>query len=168
MTGYIPTSKVDIYNEATGTFTATTALSQSLAYHAMTMLTTARALESGGIATTATCCVVTNTASLYTPLSLTFSASSLNFGLLQIGLSSPSQTVMVDNVSNRAVNFASIASSGDYTQTNTCPASMAAGQTFTITVIFTPTAAGTRAGGSHAEGQFSGEPDADCQSDGDG
>jgi hypothetical protein len=157
-TSYIPTSKVDIYNEATGTFTATTALSQSLAYHTMTMLTTARALENGGIATTNTCCVVTNTASLYTPLSLTFSSSSLNFGLLQIGLSSPSQTVTVNNVSNHAVTFTSIASSGDYSQTNTCPASMAAGQNCTITVIFTPTAAGTRAGAVTLKDNSPGSP----------
>lgn len=157
-TGYIPTSKVDIYDEATGTFTATTALSQSLAYHAMTMLTTARALESGGIATTGTCCVVTNTASLYTPLSLTFSASSLNFGLLQIGLSSPSQTVTVNNVSNHAVTFTSIVSSGDYAQTNTCPASMAAGQNCTITVIFTPTIAGTRTGAVALKDNSPGSP----------
>src|SRR6202051_3186394 len=87
-TGYIPTSKVDVYSEATGKFTATTNLSQALAYHAMTLLTTGRALEDGGIATTSLCCVVVNTAAVYTPLTLTFSASSLNFGLLQIGLSS--------------------------------------------------------------------------------
>lgn len=145
-TGYIPTNKVDIYNEATGTFAATTNLSQSLAYHAMTILTTARALESGGIATTSTCCVVVNTAEVYTPLSLTFSASSLNFGLLQIGLSSPSQAVTVTNVSSHSVTFSSIASSGDFSQSHTCPTKMTAGQSCTITVTFTPTAAGTRNG----------------------
>ena len=143
-TGYIPTNKVDIYNEATGKFAATTNLSQALAYHAMTLLTTGRALENGGISTTSICCVVVNTAQVYTPLTLTFSASSLNFGLLQIGLSSPSQTVTVSNVSSHSVTFASIASSGDYSQSNTCPTTMTAGQNCTITVTFTPTATGTR------------------------
>jgi hypothetical protein len=145
-TSYIPTSKVDIYSEATGKFTATTNLSQALAYHSMTLLATGRALEDGGIATTSTCCVVVNTAEVYTPLTLTFSASSLNFGLLQIGLSSPSQTVTVTNVSGHSVAFTSIASSGDFSQSNTCPTTLTAGQSCTITVIFTPTASGTRKG----------------------
>jgi N-acetylneuraminic acid mutarotase len=145
-TSYIPTNKADIYNEATGTFTATANLSQSLAYQTMALLTTGRVLENGGEATTSTCCVVVNTAAVYTPLTLMFSASSLNFGLLQVGLSSPPQTVTVTNVSNHAVTFASIASSGDLSQNNTCPTTMPAGQNCTITVIFTPTATGIRPG----------------------
>jgi N-acetylneuraminic acid mutarotase len=157
-TGFIPTSRVDIYNEATGAFSATTALNQPLAYHTMTMLTTAQALENGGLGVTGTCCVVENTASLYTPLSLTFSASSLNFGLLQIGLSSPSQTVTVTNVSSHSVTFTSIASSGDYSQTNTCPASITAGQNCAITITFTPTAAGTRNGAVTLKDNSPGSP----------
>jgi hypothetical protein len=145
-TSYIPTNKVDVYNESTGTFTAAANLSQSLAYQSMTMLTSGRALEDGGSATTSICCVVVNTASIYTPLSLTFSATSLNFGLLQIGLSSSPQTVTVTNVSSHSVTFASIASSGDFAQTNTCPSTLNAGQNCTISVTFTPTAAGSRTG----------------------
>ena len=38
----------------------------------------------GGIGYTSTCCVVVNTAEFYTPLSLTFSPASLNFGFIQI------------------------------------------------------------------------------------
>ncbi len=145
-TSYIPTNQVDIYNEAAGAFTATANLSQSLAYHTMAVLTTGRALENGGEATTSTCCVVVNTASGYTPLTLTFSASSLNFGLVQIGLSSSPQAVTVTNVSNHSVNFSSIASSGDFSQTNTCPSTLPSGQNCTISVTFTPTASGTRNG----------------------
>jgi hypothetical protein len=148
-TGYIPTNKADAYNEGTGKFTATTNLSQALAYHSMTLLTTGRALEDGGIATTSVCCVVVNTAQVYTPLTLTFSASSLTFGLLQIGLSSPSQTATVTNVSGHSVTFTSIASSGDFSQSNTCPTTpttITAGQSCTITITFTPTATGTRKG----------------------
>jgi Abnormal spindle-like microcephaly-assoc'd, ASPM-SPD-2-Hydin/Galactose oxidase, central domain/Kelch motif len=148
-TGYIPTNKVDIYHETTGTFTATTSLRQSLAYHSMTMLTSGRAVEDAGIATTSVCCTVENTASVYTPLSLTFSATSLNFGLLQIGLSGPSQTVTINNVSSHSVTFTSITSSGDYAETNTCPTTpttLNAGLSCTITVTFTPTKAGTRSG----------------------
>jgi hypothetical protein len=44
------------------------------------------------------------------------------------------------------VTFTSIASSGDYAESNTCPATMSAGGSCTITVTFTPSAAGTRPG----------------------
>jgi hypothetical protein len=145
-TGYIPFSKVEVYNEAAGTFLAAASLSQPLAYHSMTRLSTGRALESGGLGVTSICCVVKSTASFYTPLTLTFSASSLNFGLLQIGLTSPSQMVTVTNVSGHSVDFTSIASSGDYAQTHTCPTTMTAGTSCTITITFTPTNTGTRSG----------------------
>jgi hypothetical protein len=145
-TGYIPFSKVEVYNEAAGTFTAAASLSQPLAYHSMTLLSTGRALENGGLGVTSICCVVESAASFYTPLTLTFSASSLNFGLLQIGLTSPSQTVTVTNVSGHSVDFTSIASSGDYAQTHTCPTTMTAATSCTITITFTPTKTGTRSG----------------------
>jgi hypothetical protein len=145
-TSYIPTNKVDIYNETTGTFTATASLSQSLAYHSTTMLTSGRALEAGGTATTSVCCTVENSASVYTPLSLTFSATSLNFGLLQTGLSSSPQTVTINNVSTHSVTFTSITGSGDFAESNTCSTALNPGQSCTITVTFTPTAAGTRSG----------------------
>ncbi|MFI5110321.1 MAG: choice-of-anchor D domain-containing protein, partial [Terriglobales bacterium] len=143
-TSYIPTSKVDIYSEASGSFTATTGLGQPQAYQSTTLLKTGGALQTGGIGTTNICCVVLNTAQIYTPLTLTFSASSLNFGLLQIGLTSPPQTVTVTNVSNHSVKFSSIASSGEFSQSHTCPTTLASGQSCTITVTFTPTVAGTQ------------------------
>jgi Abnormal spindle-like microcephaly-assoc'd, ASPM-SPD-2-Hydin/Galactose oxidase, central domain/Kelch motif len=157
-TGYIPTNKVDIYNEAAGKFTATGGLGQALAYQSMSLLTNGRALESGGISTTATCCVVVNTAEVYTPLTLTLSSASLNFGLLQIGLTSPSQTVTVTNVSGHSVTFTSIASKGDYARTETCPTTLTAGQSCTITVTFTPTAAGTRTGSVTLKDNSPGSP----------
>ena len=157
-TGYIPTNKVDLYGEAAGTFTPTAHLGANLAYQSMSVLTNGRALESGGIATTGVCCVVVSTAEVYTPLTLTLSASSLNFGLLQIGLTSPSQTVTVTNVSGRSVTFTSIASKGDYGQTNPCPATLTAGQSCTITVTFTPTVAGTRAGSLTLKDNSPGSP----------
>jgi hypothetical protein len=143
-TGYIPTGKVDVYSEANGTFTAAAGLSQPQAYQSTTLLKTGGALQAGGIGTTNVCCVVLNTAQIYTPLSLTFSASSLNFGLLQIGMTSPPQTVTVTNVSNHSVNFSSIATSGEFSQSHTCPTTLASGQNCTITVTFTPTVAGTQ------------------------
>jgi Abnormal spindle-like microcephaly-assoc'd, ASPM-SPD-2-Hydin/Galactose oxidase, central domain/Kelch motif len=159
-TGYIPFSKVEIYNEATGTFSATAPLSQALAYHSMTLLTTGRALENGGIGTTAICCVVESTASFYTPLTLSFSASSLNFGFLQMGLTSATQTVTVTNVSNHSVKFTSITHSGDFFQSNTCPepATLNESESCTITVSFSPTAVGLRNGAVTLKDNSPGSP----------
>ncbi len=157
-TGYIPFAKAEIYNEAADTFAPAASLNQALAYHAVALLSTGRALENGGIGLTNVCCVVENTASLYTPLSLTSSASSLNFGLLQIGLTSPSQTVTVSNVSNHSVAFSSIAKSGDYSQSNTCPKTLPAAQNCTIAITFTPTAMGTRNGAVTLKDNSPGSP----------
>src|SRR5258708_31110101 len=160
-TSYIPTAKAEIYSEATGKFTATANLSRAQASHSMTLLRMGRALVAGGIGTTSVCCVVLNTAEVYTPLTLTFSASSLNFGLLQIGLTSSSQTVTVTNVSSHSVTFTSIASSGDFSQSHTCPTTptpLGPGQNCTITVTFSPNAAGTRTGAVTLKDNCPGSP----------
>jgi N-acetylneuraminic acid mutarotase len=143
-TSYIPTNKVDIYSEANGAFTAAVGLSQPQAYQSTTLLKTGGALQSGGIGTTNICCIVLNTAQIYTPLTLTFSSSSLNFGLLQVGMTSPSQTVTVTNVSNHSVKFSSIAASGEFSESHTCLSTLASGQNCAITVTFKPTVAGTQ------------------------
>jgi hypothetical protein len=101
-----------------------------------------------------------STAEVYTPLTLTFSASSPNFGLLQIGLTSASQTVTVTNVSSHSATFTSIASSGDFSQSNTCPTTttLDPGQNCTITITFSPTAAGTRTGAVTLKDNCPGSP----------
>jgi hypothetical protein len=160
-TGYIPTPKAEIYNEAAGKFTATASLSRAQAYHTMTLLRTGRALAAGGFGYTSYCCVVVNTVEVYTPLTLTFSASSLNFGLLQIGLTSGSQTVTVTNVSGHTVTFTSIASSGDFSRSHTCPttpATLGPGLNCTITVTFSPNAGGTRTGAVTLKDNSPGSP----------
>jgi hypothetical protein len=157
-TSYIPTAKVDLYNEPAGKFTAVASLPRAQAYHSTTLLGTGRPLADGGISTTSTCCVVVNTAEVYTPLTLKFSASSLNFGVLQIGLTSASQTVTVTNVSSHSASFTSIASSGDFSQSHTCPTTLNAGQNCTITVSFKPTAAGTRNGAVTLKDNCPGSP----------
>jgi len=160
-TSYIPTAAVDIYNEATGKFAATASLSRARAYHSTTLLGTGRALADGGIGYTSTCCIVLSSAEFYVPLSLTFSATSLDFGVLQIGLISPSQTVTVTNVSTHSVTFTSINSSGDFPEGSTCPTSPAtlnAGKNCTITVSFKPTAAGNRTGAVTLKDNCPGSP----------
>ena len=157
----IPTAKVDLYNEASGTFTAVAALPRAQAYHSATLLATGRPLVDGGLGTTAYCCVVVNSAEDYTPLTLTFSPSSLNFGVLQVGLTSASQTVTVTNVSTHSVTLSSISPSGDYLESNTCPTTptpLNAGQNCTITVNFKPTAAGTGNGSVTLKDNSPGSP----------
>jgi N-acetylneuraminic acid mutarotase len=147
-TSYIPTAKAEIYNEAAGTFTATASLSHARAYHSTTLLGSGRALADGGIGYTSVCCIVLNSAEVYTPLTLTFSPSSLNFGFLQIGLTSASQTVTVTNVGNHSVTLTSITHSGDFDENNDCPipGTLNVNQSCSITASFAPTAPGLRNG----------------------
>ena len=157
-TSYIPTAQVDIFNEVTGKFTATASLSRARAYQSTTLLKTGVALASGGLSYTSTCCVVLNSAEFYTPLSLTFTASTLNFGFLQVGSTSAAQTVTVTNVSNHSVTFTSIAASGDFSQSHSCPATLPMNQSCTISVTFTPTVVGTRSGAVTLKDNSPGSP----------
>jgi Abnormal spindle-like microcephaly-assoc'd, ASPM-SPD-2-Hydin/OmpA-like transmembrane domain len=82
--------------------------------------------------------VTCNTTLVANPASLTYSPQ-------QLSVASSSQSVLVTEGSNSAA-ITSIAATGDYSQTNNCPASLTAGQTCTINVTFTPTAEGSRNG----------------------
>jgi hypothetical protein len=145
-TGFIPFARTEIFHEATGSFTSANPLDRALAYQTTTLTKTGQALTAGGEGFVATCCQIVPDAEYYTALTLSFSSYSLNFGLLQLGLASPAQSILVSNVSTHATTFASIAASGDYSQANTCPATLSAGQSCSIAVKFSPTKAGARAG----------------------
>jgi hypothetical protein len=92
------------------------------------------ALTGTGVATAAV--VVLN------PTSLTFTSQNT-------GTTSAAKTVMLTNTGNATLNITSIAvggaNAGDFAQTNTCGTSVAAAGTCTISVTFSPTAAGARA-----------------------
>ena len=77
---------------------------------------------------------------------LSVTPTSLNFASQNVGTSSAAQTVSATNETASAVSISSIATSGDYSQTNNCGTSLAAGASCTVSVVFTPTAAGTRTG----------------------
>lgn len=74
------------------------------------------------------------------------SSTSLSFGNQFVGTSSQPQTITVTNCGTAMLAINSITINGDFTQTNVCPASLAAGASCTIQVTFTPTAMGTRTG----------------------
>jgi hypothetical protein len=78
--------------------------------------------------------------------SVTVAPSALNFGSVATGSTSSAQTVTVSNPTGSAASVSSISANGDFAQTNTCGSSIAAGASCTVSVKFTPTAAGARTG----------------------
>ncbi len=78
--------------------------------------------------------------------SASLSPTSLTFASQTIGTTSAAQNITLSNGGNAALTVSSITASGDYAQTNNCGASVPAGGSCTISVTFTPTAAGTRTG----------------------
>ena len=77
---------------------------------------------------------------------LSASPSSLTFGSQTVGTASATQAVTVTNTGTAAATVSGVAATGDFSQTNTCGSSIAAGASCTVTVKFTPTASGTRTG----------------------
>jgi hypothetical protein len=89
---------------------------------------------------------LTGTGTANAPVSVV-TPTSLDFGnQLVTTTSSPAKTITLKNNGNLVLNIASIASSGDFAETNTCGTSLPAGMTCTISVTFTPTATGARTG----------------------
>ena len=74
-----------------------------------------------------------------TPPSLTFSTQ-------LVSTTSNPKTVTLMNTGNATLNITSVATSGDFGQTNNCGSSVAAGSSCTFSIRFTPTAVGTRVG----------------------
>jgi archaellum component FlaF (FlaF/FlaG flagellin family) len=75
------------------------------------------------------------------------SPTALNFKKVPIGQTSSPQTVTLTNSGTATLNISSIATSGDYhISTNTCGSTVAAGANCAVSVTFTPTKKGTRAG----------------------
>ncbi|HEY5002805.1 MAG TPA: choice-of-anchor D domain-containing protein, partial [Ktedonobacteraceae bacterium] len=74
----------------------------------------------------------------------------LSFSNQIVGTASGAKTVTIANTGATALTISSIAVSGsnasDFAQTNTCPSSLAVNTNCTVSVIFTPSAAGTRIG----------------------
>lgn len=77
---------------------------------------------------------------------VTLSPNGLYFTDYAVGATSPAQTVTLTNKQSVALNISAITPSGDFSQTNTCGSSVAAGGTCTLNVSFTPTAIGLRTG----------------------
>lgn len=74
------------------------------------------------------------------------SPTSLSFGNQVVSTTSGAKTVTLNNGQSAILNISSIASSGDYAQTNNCGVSLAAGASCTVSITFSPTATGTQTG----------------------
>lgn len=77
---------------------------------------------------------------------VSLSPTSLTFSNQAVGTTSSPQSVTLTNSGNAALTITSVATIGDFGQTNACGSSLAAGAHCSINVTFTPTAAGTRLG----------------------
>jgi probable HAF family extracellular repeat protein len=75
-----------------------------------------------------------------------FSAGSLSFANTTPGVSTAPQTLTISNSGMASVALGIPTISGDFSQTNTCGATLSAGGSCTVGVIFTPTANGNRTG----------------------
>jgi len=79
---------------------------------------------------------------------ISFSPTSLTYASTDVAVASATQSITLSNPGTAPLAISTIGISGtdpaDYSQTNTCPASVAVSGTCTITVAFKPTVAGTR------------------------
>jgi hypothetical protein len=77
---------------------------------------------------------------------LAASPSSLSFGNENVGSTSSAQSVTVSNPGSSAVSVSAVSTSGPFSQANTCGTSIAADGSCTVSVTFSPTAAGAASG----------------------
>jgi hypothetical protein len=74
------------------------------------------------------------------------SPTSLSYGNQTLGTVSLVKTITLSNTGAAALNISSILASGDYSQSNNCPASLSTGANCTINVTFFPSTTGSRNG----------------------
>jgi subtilase family serine protease len=90
------------------------------------------------------------------------SPQSLNFAGQGVSTASASQPVTLSNIGTATLNISGITitggNSGDFTQTSTCTATLAAGANCTINVTFKPTATGMRSGTLSISDDAAGSP----------
>ena len=78
--------------------------------------------------------------------SVTLSPTSLTFSNRAVDTSSAAQSITLTNTGAGPLTIISVATTGDYSQTNSCGGSVASNATCKINVAFTPTATGVRHG----------------------
>jgi hypothetical protein len=86
------------------------------------------------------------------------SVTQLTFAQEIVGVTSAPQMFTLTNTGNAVMNITSIAATGDFAVTHNCGATLAAAATCTISVTFSPAAAGTRAGAVSITSDAAGSP----------
>ena len=88
--------------------------------------------------------------------------ASLNFGSVTVGTTGAAKTVTLTNIATTALTITGISivgtDAGDFLQTHTCGASLAAGASCTISVQFKPTMTGTRSASLNVTDNAAGSP----------
>ena len=75
------------------------------------------------------------------------SVDTIDFGTVDVSTASAPQTVTITNFTNAAITLTGISVSGDYSQAaDTCGSTLAGGASCAVTLVFTPTTIGIRAG----------------------
>ncbi len=78
--------------------------------------------------------------------SLSLSKTSLSFGTVTVSSTTAAQVVTVSNGGNAALVVSSITASGDFAQSNTCNVALKKHESCSVSVSFTPSSTGSRAG----------------------
>lgn len=86
------------------------------------------------------------------------SPTTLAFPATAVGTSSSSKTVTLSNQGNAGLSISSMQASGDFTQTNNCPSTLAASSSCTFNITFTPSASGNRTGALTINDNAAGSP----------
>ncbi|MGB6624246.1 MAG: choice-of-anchor D domain-containing protein [Candidatus Acidiferrum sp.] len=78
--------------------------------------------------------------------SASLSMASLTFSAQLVGAAGTAQSVKLTNAGNATLSISGITATGDFSQTNTCGSSLAAGANCSVGVTFKPSAGGSRTG----------------------
>lgn len=90
---------------------------------------------------------------------VTVTPTSLTFGNVTVGNTSPAQKVTITNTGTQTLTFNTFQTTGDYSETNTCTSNtLNVGQSCTVSVTFSPTASGARNGSLAINDNAAGSP----------
>lgn len=88
------------------------------------------------------------------------SGNSLNFAAQQVGTTSTAQTLTLNNTGDGQLIITNVTVSGDFSQSNACGNTVAAGASCTFSVTFAPTSSGSRTGSLTIMDNANGSPQA--------
>ncbi len=93
-----------------------------------------------------------------TGVTIGISPTGLAFGSQLVNSTSAPQNVAVTNTGSLAVTISSITISGEFAQSNNCPATLASGSSCAVAVVFAPQSAGAKSGTLTISDNASGAP----------